>query len=193
LVTGPTVDDWLALGNGIEPHADGPTLQRWLLMAQGEEPQYQARPLRLWLEPVTHLNSATLSLYQGKAESLAARNAVHAIGTNAIAWFVRWLQSENRSEAWLARRGFGFLDGEARPALAALIELAQGGTRETRTPVYGCLNSLGLNWDTVWPAILPALHHSNPDVRDDAARFLVAHYLEEARSLGIVDFVPPPN
>jgi len=74
--------------------------------------------------------------------------------------------------------------------LAALIELAQGGTRETRIPVYGRLNCLGLSWDTVWPAILPALHHSNPEVREDAARFLMAHYPEEARSLGIGDFIP---
>jgi hypothetical protein len=190
LATGPTLEDWLALGSGMEPHADGPTLQQWLLVAKGEEPQYQARPLKHWLEHGDQVLWATQSLDRGKAESLAARNAVRGIGTNAIPWLLSWLQSGNLSDALLARRGFRFLDGEARSALAALIELIQSSTRETRTRAYGCLNGLGLNWDTVWAAVLPALHRRDPDVREDAVRFLTGNYPEEAQGVGISDFIP---
>ena len=191
--TGPTLDDWLALGSGVEPYAEGPSLQQWSLIAKGEEPQFQARTLKQWLEPRAQVIWATQPRDLDrvlKAERLAARNAVRSMGTNAIAWLLSWLQSGTWLDAQLAHRGFGFFDGDARCALPALIELAQGSNRETRTRAYGCLNCLGLNWETVWPAILPALHHEDPEVRQDAARFLMDLYPQEAQRAGLGDFIP---
>ena len=192
LATGPTLNDWMALGSGVEPHAEGPTLQQWSLITKGEEPQYQARPLKQWLERRAQMPSGTQPLDLDRAmmtERLVARNAVRSIGTNAIPWLLSWLQSENWIDLRVARRGFMLLDGEARSALRALIELAQGTRQGIRTRAYGCLDCLGLDWDTIWPAILPALHHKDPGVREDAAQFLIDHYPEQAHRVGIDDFI----
>ena len=112
------------------------------------------------------------------------------MGTNAIPWLLRWLQSEDRQHARLACRGFEFLRGEARPGLHALIELSQSSVPAIRGRTYSCLDALELDWDTIWLAIMPALHHSDPEVRERAAEFLMDKYPGQAQSAGVGDFVP---
>jgi hypothetical protein len=190
LATGPALQDWLALGRGVEPRSEGPTLQQWLLTAKGEEPRYHGCPLKQWLENGVYAMSASESFDRLTSRHLASENATRAIGTNAIPWLLAWLLSESGYDALDARRGFRFLGRNAQPALPALVELAQSKAPAIRRRAYGCLNALELDWDTAWPAIIPALHHTDPAVREDAAGFLMDRYPGQAQSVGLGDFVP---
>lgn len=190
LATFPRLLDWLAVGSGVKPYSDGPTLQQWLILKQGDEPQYKGHSLKWWLESRSGVISASSTLDLLDAQRSAAQEAVRVMGTNAIPWLLSWLQSGNWHDAWLARRGFGFLAGPTNSATTALIELGQSSDPKIRNWSYGCLNAIGLDWDTTWHAIIPALHHDNREVRESAADFLMIHYAEQAQSMGISDLMP---
>jgi HEAT repeat protein len=91
----------------------------------------------------------------------------------------------------LASRGFSLLGRGAQPALPALLELAQSKTGPLRNRAYGCLRDLQLGWETLWPALVPVLHHADPAVRVAAAAFLCELFPEQARKAGVYQVLPP--
>ncbi len=191
LLRGPTLQDWLLLGDGAKPYSDGPSLADWLLIAKGDPPRYKDRSLKDWLDGYIQGLSALKPLSALTSERLTAQTAVQGIGTNAIPWLLTWLQSNDANDARLARGGFSFLGEEAHSGLAALIELAQSPTPEIRHRALGCIHALALDWDHLWAAMLPALHHPDVKVREDAATFLLECYPTEAEATDLPELLGP--
>lgn len=118
-----------------------------LLPPRDHEPTYQGRSLSHWL------TTAIDCRFTDAAKAREATNAVHHIGTNALPWLVKWLDSQipkwrdnlmNRlprqayahprfarpvlgpagTRLWLSVTGFEILGEEAAPAVPALLALA---------------------------------------------------------------------
>ena len=83
------------------------------------------------------------------------------------------------------------LKGEATSALPALVELAQSSENWRRETAYGCIARLDLDWDRLWPALIPVLHSRALKVRVAAAEFLYRLHPEEARRAGVFELIPP--
>lgn len=174
---------WLELGKDAGPSAQGPTLAQWHVLARGPEPQYENRTMRQWLEfPVDSIEARN-------AAWNAARQAVKAIGTNGLAWLVTWAESSTTNKLYVTR-GFTILGAAARPALPALIELVQTNSTALRGQAYKCLDCLQLDWEALWPALVPVLHHPDPDIRLGAAEFLCQRFLAQARKAGVSELLP---
>jgi hypothetical protein len=184
------MSQWLALGKGAAPCTLGPPLKDWWIFLGTQEPEHKGHPLREWFlvpdperlhsvfaEPTTDMVAAAVA-------------TLTATKTNCIAWFLKWIQAPTAEHLVLARRGFGLLGTNSLVALPALVELTQSESAATRTAAYTCLSRIGPEWETLWPALIPALHHTNAAVRVEAARYLADLFPEHANESGLNECLP---
>ncbi len=169
-----TYEEYLAIGKGLKSPPAGPSLEEWLgRVGHGiREPRYGAEELSDWLRKAAPAASPQQTIKELDAIRNRTRQAVRAIGTNAIPWLLTWLQSPNAEEELLSRRGFALLRNDGLCAVRALGQLAQSNDPEVRNRAYGSLMSIDPNWRILLAALLPALRFPDLNIRMQATEFL---------------------
>ena len=173
--------------HGVGPCTLGPPLSEWWTLLGTKEPEFHGRPLRKWLlAPEPDAPSS-----EPVAEIMARAQAMlKAFRTNCIPWFLKWIQTPSDENLPLARLAFARLGTNSLVALPALVELAQSEKPATRAAAYVCLDRMAPEWEALWPALIPALHHTDTPVRVEAARYLWEHFPEQAKQSGVHDCLP---
>lgn len=188
----PPLARWLLLGQGVHAASlASPSIKEWLARSACKaEPQYKGETLSQWLASVTDFSAPSDNVEALTLKRKQCAAAVHSIGTNALPWLVRWLQSTNFEGGRLARRGFGMLRQQASAAVPALLEMVNSENAGVRGRAYSCLGCVHLDWTNTWAALVPILHDRDAAARADAAAYLVGNFPREANAAGLRDFVP---
>jgi HEAT repeats len=182
----PGREAFLAVGKGLKPQRLAPSLNQWLARVTNgpPEPCYGGRALSEWLRDAAPTASPQQTFQVLDAFRSRARQAVSAIGTNAIPWLLTWLDASNGHEALLSRRGFALLGKQALCAVPALGQLAQSDEPQERNRAYGAMMSINPDWQNLLPVLLPVLHSPDPNIRRQAAAFLAFSHPQEAERAG---------
>lgn len=158
-----------------EPIYEGYTLSKWLIIYEDSFGPYMGKT------PPSHA--------QIEAQSEASEKAIRAIGTNAIPTALRWLSKnyDVRDYFYISAFSKGYpLDGmaettleilgeQARPAVPALIQLADGHKdSKTRIMALGLLEKIETNSAILIPVFIKcARTDKDAEVRDYALNVVV--------------------
>ncbi len=183
----PGLEAFLAIGKGFKLRRLEPSLNQWLARVTNGEPEpcYGGRALTEWLRNAAPIASPRQTFKVLDAFRGRAGKAVRAIGTNAIPWLLTRLQASNTDKGLLSRRGFALLGKQALCTVPALGQLAHSDDARVRGDAYGCLMSIDPDWQDLLPALLPALHSPDPNIRLQAAQFLAFSHPQEAERAGV--------
>ncbi|HYG33982.1 MAG TPA: HEAT repeat domain-containing protein [Clostridia bacterium] len=184
------MSEWLALGNGLGSISLGPSHSDWMAHLGTKEPEFEGYPLSRWLldpDPKQKRSSLGSSV---TPMITCAQQQLSGTKTNCIPWLLKWLETPSPENTFLVRRGFALLEREGLVALPALTELAQSDQCAIRKAVYDSMKPMKPNWDQLWPALIPALHHPNLEIRLDAARHVCLTFPQQARESGVYQCLP---
>lgn len=127
------------------------------------EPTYRSKSLSKWLE--LYVNADANTAAEGQA-----KQAIRAIGTNAIPTLMRLVVNRNPAAQQAAKNGFDILGPIATPAIPALTNLLYATNPVTRLYAAQCLSSIGA---PALPALMAGLTNGSYALATDVALSIV--------------------
>jgi hypothetical protein len=181
-----------------------------------KEPRYQGRTLSQWLEPATR-DSRYLYILAGQPadpDFLTTRDAIQAMGTNAIPFFIKWsfahdsktraaiiswlnLRLPQRFQLWSAEGrcvasdiGFGLLADKSRPAWPLFVQWTYDQDSGRRFLGMRSLLETKADKDIIVPVFRRLLDDPSLSLRQSAASGFSLYYRKEAADAGVYKKFP---
>jgi hypothetical protein len=188
----------------------------WLVLnlVHSPEPSYQGRKLSEWISEYQEAEWNHQKYPDSSATKQTARQAVKAIGSNAVPVLLQWLQAKTpplktslnnilkkqkftsfRFETVtrrniLAISGFEILGSDALPALPAFTRMAQSPEKRQRLEAMLCLPFLDDHRKNILPTLLQLLKSPDKEVQISVAIYLAENYPEDAGKAGVYQMYP---